>query len=73
MSLKSDANDIGFIQSTPGWTVYRKKLQEEYHRFYDKLLDCPSEDVNNIRGITKGLKMALDLPDIIKSRGDING
>jgi len=69
MSLQSDANNIVFMETTPGWKKYRIELQIEYQRYYDKLLDCSSADINNIRGIVKGLKIALELPEIIKGRG----
>ena len=69
MSIRSDSSDIIFMQTTRGWAVYRRQLQEDYYRYYNKLLDCSSDEIDNIRGITKGIKMALDLADIIKGRG----
>ncbi len=71
MSLAGDAQDIFNVMDHPGWKLYQRKLAEERDRRYKKLLDCPDEELQRVRGEVKGLTYALKLPDVIRGRGEL--
>jgi len=72
MSLQGEAHDVNFMTISEGWHIYHRELKKEFDENYEKLLaDLPKEKFYSLRGYLKGLKRAIELPDIIKARGQL--